>query len=752
MSQTYHSVEFSTMTFHRHWLAAAAVCVLAAACSAPETDEDTSADMDTAADMDTGTEEPVREIVEIDPENDPRLWLEEVDGERALEWARGQNERTFARLQDDPRYDGFYNAALEIYQSNDRIAYGAYQGGFVYNFWQDSTNTHGLWRRTTLDSYLSDAPEWDVILDLDALSEEEDVNWVWRGANCLGPDYNRCIITLSDGGRDAAHRREFDIEARSFVEDGFVTPEAKGGISWIDENTVMVGLATGGEESTESGYPVAAYRWERGTAFEDATEVLRGDLTDVGLWGFRVEDNHGTTFMMASEADTFFETTWWILPDGAEPVSLPIPARSSIQDFFDGQLIISLEEEWTHGQETFPQGALLSFDLAAFVDSGEIATVNTVFVPNDRQSIGGVGATQSTLLVQIDENVTGGLQAFTRGEDGLWSSETIATPENLTLGLTGTSVHHDVAFLNVEGFLTPDSLYVVDVENRSVEVAKSTPERFDADGLVVEQFEAESPDGTMVPYFVVRHEDTVMDGTTPTLLYAYGGFQVTIAPSYSGVRGRLWLENGGAYVVANIRGGGEFGPAWHQAGLKMNRQRIYDDLIAVAEDMIDTGLTSPRHLGVYGGSNGGLLTGVMYTQRPDLWNAVVSAVPLLDMLRFDQLLAGASWVGEYGSPSDPDEGGFLRSISPYHNVDANGDYPEIYLYTSTADDRVHPGHARKMAHLLSETGHPYLYYENLSGGHSAAADLPALARRDAMLYVFLTQKLMDDEAPEGSAE
>lgn len=738
------------MPFQRHWLAAAALSVLAAACSDPASNEDMSADMDTASEMDA--DDQARAIVEIDPENDPRLWLEEVNGEEALAWATGQNERTFARLQDDPRYEGFYNQALEIYQSDDRIAYGSYRGGFIYNFWQDSTNTHGLWRRTSLDSYLSDTPEWDVILDLDALSEEEDVNWVWRGASCLEPEYTRCIITLSDGGRDAAHRREFDVSSRSFVEDGFITPEAKGGMTWVDENTVLVGLATGGEESTESGYPVAAYRWERGTPLADATEVLRGQQSDVGLFTFRVEDNQGAAYLMASEADTFFETTWWILPEGGEPLSLPIPAQSSIQDFFDGQLLITIQEEWTHGEETYPQGALLSFDLASFIANGEIAAVSTVFIPNDRQSIGGVGATQSALLVQIDENVTGRLEAFTRGEDGNWTSDSIPTPENLTLGLTGTSVHHDVAFLNVQGFLTPSSLYVVDVANRSVEVAKSTPEQFDTTGIVVEQFEAESPDGTMVPYFVVRQEDTVMDGSTPTLLYAYGGFQVTVSPSYSGVRGRLWLENGGAYVVANIRGGGEFGPAWHQAGLKMNRQRIYDDLIAVAEDLIDRGLTTPRHLGVYGGSNGGLLTGVMYTQRPDLWNAVVSAVPLLDMLRFDQLLAGASWVGEYGSPADPDEGGFLRSISPYHNVDANGDYPEIYLYTSTADDRVHPGHARKMAHLLSETGHPYLYFENMEGGHAAAADLPALAQRDAMLYVFLTQKLMDETAPEGSSE
>ena len=741
------------------WTSVAALCVVAAACSQPA-DEDASTDMtDTVsetemaadtADMATdGSAE--RAIVEIDPDNDPRLWLEEVEGERAIEWATGQNERTFARLQGDARFEGFVSDALEIYQSTDRIAYGAYRGGFIYNFWQDADNTHGLWRRTTLDSYMSDDPEWDVILDLDAVSDAEDMNWVWRGANCLGPDYRRCIITLSDGGRDAAHRREFDMESRTFVEDGFITPEAKGGISWVDENTVLVGLATGGEESTESGYPVASYRWERGTPIEEATEVLRGDIADVGLWSFRTEDNLGNVYMMASEADTFYETTWWVMPENGEPMSLPVPAMSSIQDFYDGQLIISVEEEWTHGGETYPQGALLSFDMAGFVESGEIAAVETVFIPGPRQSIGGVGATNSALLIQIDENVTGGLSAFYHDENG-WRSEAIETPENLTLGLTGTNPHHDVAFLNVEGFLTPDSLYVVNVAEQSVAPAKTTPERFDTAGLIVEQLEAQSPDGTMVPYFVVRHEDTVMDGTTPTLLYAYGGFQVTIAPSYSGVRGRLWLENGGAYVVANIRGGGEFGPAWHQAGLKMNRQRIYDDLIAVAEHMFETGLTTPRHLGVYGGSNGGLLTGVMYTQRPDLWNAVVSAVPLLDMLRFDQLLAGASWVGEYGSPSDPDEGGFLRSISPYHNVDANGEYPEIYLYTSTADDRVHPGHARKMAHLLSETGHPYLYYENLSGGHSAAADLPALARRDAMLYVFLSQKLMDDVAPEGSAE
>ena len=723
------------------WAMGAGVLALAA-CSQPASEE---SDTVTTQTSETSGE---REIVQIDPENDPRVWLEEVEGERALEWVEGQNERTFARLREDERYQGLYDQALAIYQSEDRIPYGAYYGGYVWNFWQDADNTHGLWRRTSLESYLSDAPEWDVVLDLDALSEAEDRNWVWRGANCLAPDYDRCMLTLSDGGSDAAVRREFDISERAFVEGGFETPDAKGGVSWVDADTLLVGLATSEADSTDSGYPSVAYRWERGTDLSEATEVVRGDREDVGLFTFRAEDSDGTVYMMASEADTFYDTTWWYLPMDGEPVALPLPTKSDIQDLYQGELVFTVNEEWTpaEGGETYPQGALLSFTMADFVESGELPTVKTVYVPGPRESIGGVGATASALLVAIDENVVGGLEAFHYAY-GNWTSDTVPVPDNMTIGLGATNSHEDIAFMNAEGFLTPDSLYQVNAAELTAEQVKSIPDRFDTEGLVVEQHEVASEDGTMIPYFVVRREDVAMDGTTPTLLYAYGGFQVSIRPSYSGSRGQLWLENGGAYVVANIRGGGEFGPAWHQAGLKMNRQRIYDDLIAVAEDLHERGLTSPRHLGVYGGSNGGLLTGVMYTQRPDLWNAVVSAVPLLDMLRYNQLLAGASWMGEYGDPSDPDEGQFLRSISPYHNVDANGDYPEIYLFTSTQDDRVHPGHARKFAHLLSEVGHDYLYYENTAGGHSAAANLEETARRDALLYTFLMQKLMDDVDP-----
>ncbi|HAQ34519.1 MAG TPA: S9 family peptidase, partial [Alphaproteobacteria bacterium] len=607
-------------------MSVAAAALLAACNPSTETADEADDTMNEADAGDMTNDAPAeRNVVSIDPDNDPRVWLEEVEGEEALDWARSQNERTFARLQGDPRFEEFQAEALEIYQSEDRIPYGSYRDGHIYNFWQDAEQTHGLWRRATLDSYLSDSPEWDVVLDLDALSEEEGINWVWRGADCLAPDYARCMITLSDGGRDAAIRREFDMESRSFVEDGFVTPEAKGGVSWIDSDTLLVMLATDPETSTESGYPYIVRRWERGTPLEDAVEVMRGDTTDVGVWAFRMEGTGGEHHMMVSEANTFYETTWWALPDGGEPVQLPLPAKSSLQALYDGQLVFTIEEDWSleGSTESFPQGALLSFDFQNWLDTGN-ADVETVFVAGPRESIGGVGATASALLVQIDSNVVGGLASFAHGDDG-WTRTDFDTPANMTLGLTGTDASHDVAFLNAEGFLTPDSLYQVNVADHTVTPIKSTPERFDTEGLVVEQHEAESTDGTMIPYFVVRRADTVMDGTTPTLLYAYGGFQVSITPSYSGVRGRLWLDRGGAYVVANIRGGGEFGPAWHQAGLMMDRQRIYDDLIAVAEDMIDTGLTSPRHLGVYGGSNGGLLTGVMYTQRPDLWNAVVSA-------------------------------------------------------------------------------------------------------------------------------
>ncbi|MCC5996245.1 MAG: S9 family peptidase [Oceanicaulis sp.] len=671
-------------------------------------------------------------------------WLEEVEGEDALGFARLQNERALGLLQSDPRYQVLYDQALEVLESTDRIPYVAVRGGELWNFWRDGQNIHGLWRKTSVESYATGSPEWDVVLDVDALAAEEEKNWVWGGSTCLGPDYRHCILTLSDGGSDAAVRREFDTETRTFVEDGFVIPQTKGSAAWVDENTLLIATSLEADETTTSGYPFVVKRWTRGTPIEDAVTVYSGRAADVGVWPARFEQADGTAYFIAIQRESFFEGVYWLLPEAAtgEPIALPLPRKSTPQALFDGQLVFSTEEDWAPIEDgpTYPAGAVLSIDMAALAETGELPEVKTVFVPDSRQSVGSVAATANHLLMVINDNVVSHLEAFTYS-GGAWTSQPVEAPENASISIVTADDQSDLAYVNVSGFLTPETLYRVSAE-LTLEPAMSAPAWFDAEGMVVEQRQARSGDGTMIPYFIVRREDAA--GPQPTLLYAYGGFQVSLTPSYSGVRGRLWLENGGTYVLANIRGGGEFGPAWHQAGLRTNRQRIFDDLIAVAEDLIHTGETTPAQLGVMGGSNGGLLTGVMYTQRPDLWGAVISQVPLLDMMRFHLLLAGASWQDEYGFPDEnEDERNFLRAISPVHNVETDGDYPPIFILTSTKDDRVHPGHARKLAFLLDQLGHEMLYYENIEGGHSAAANLREAAKRQSLEYVFLMQTLMD---------
>ncbi len=676
-------------------------------------------------------------------ETDPRLWLEEVEGEKALNWVNKQNERTLADLQNDPRYQALFDEALAIVNATDKIAYGAHRGGFVYNFWQDAEHTHGLWRRTSLADYIGGNPTWDVLLDLDALSKAENENWVYKGVDCLSPTYERCIVTLSRGGKDASVRREFDVASKSFIKDGFIIPEAKGSTAWEDEDTLIVATDWGGDTMTQSGYPFVNKRWTRGTALDSAEELVRGDKTDVGMWPYRVELGD-RSIMFASEANTFYETTTWWLPEEGAPVQVPVPAKSNFQDVFKGQAILTLEEDWTpkDGGPTFAKGAMVSFSLQDFMDTKALPDVHLVLNPDARSAISSVSAARSALVVNMLQNVSSTVYAY--DFDGkTWTGRKLDLPENGAISVSSVNPHSDIIFANVESFLRPDALWYYNLEDNTAKEIYALPERFDASGLVVEQHEATSRDGTKVPYFIVHQKDMPHDGSTPTLLYGYGGFQVSMRPSYSGTLGKLWLENGGAYVLANIRGGGEFGPKWHQAGLKTKRQVIYDDFIAVAKDLIAKNVTSPRHLGIRGGSNGGLLMGVMYTQRPDLFNAVLCQVPLLDMLRYNQLLAGASWMGEYGDPSDPVEGAFLRSISPYHNVDPNKDYPQIFLMTSTKDDRVHPGHARKFGKLLEDDGKDFLYYENTNGGHSAAANLQETARREALGYLYLLRRLKD---------
>ena len=754
-------------------LSAAAVLALAACSpSQDDTQGDAMSEAQSEIAADTGSEtasapeandEALALNAAIQSEEESLTWLEEVEGERALDFARSMNERTLDRLQSDPRYDVLYERALEVLNSADRIPYVGVRGGELWNFWRDAENTHGLWRKTSAESYATDSPQWEVVLDLDALADVEDKNWVWRGANCLAPDYKRCLVTLSDGGSDAAVTREWDMESRSFVEDGFYIPETKGSAAWIDADTLLVATALDPAEATQSGYPFVVKRWERGTPLEGAPEVIRGEESNVGVWPSRFETEDGTSYMLATQAESFFESVYWYLPDGAsaEPVRLPLPRKVSPRALFQGQLVFSIEQDWTPvgGGTAYSAGAVLSFDMAEFAETGELPALEEVFVPNERQAIGSMGGTASNLFMVITDNVVGRLLALTHGADG-WSSTQIEAPDNATISIVTADDQSELAYVNVEGFLTPETLQRITPE-LTLEPAKSAPTWFDTEGLLVEQRQVASADGVMIPYFIVRADDAAGSAEAgPTLLYAYGGFQVSLTPNYSGTMGRSWLENGGTYVLANIRGGGEFGPAWHQAGLRTDRQRIYDDLIAVGEDLIAEGVTTADQLAVEGGSNGGLLTGVMYTQRPDLWGAVISQVPLLDMLRFHLLLAGASWQDEYGFPDEnADERAFLRSISPLHNVEPGAEYPPLFLLTSTKDDRVHPGHARKMAYLLNELGEDVLYYENMEGGHSAAANLEETAKRLALEFTFLMQELMgpaesqaDSQAGDGAPE
>ncbi len=670
------------------------------------------------------------------------LYLEEVLGERALGEVRAWNDRTLSRLTSDPRFAAMESDALKILNSKDKIPYVSHRNGIVQNFWQDAANVRGVWRKASLESYITANPAWETILDFDVLAKEEGKNWVYKGASCLEPENELCMISLSDGGKDASLQREFDKRTKSWVKDGFITRETKGGSSWLDADTQIFGIDFGAGTMTESGYPMTARLWKRGQPLDESTEFMRGEPADVALSVGAFERADGSREIVATRALTFYdtETSWIPRKDGVmqKPVPFPIPRKSNLGSEFKGQMLLTLNEDW----RGYKIGDLVSFSFTDFMANGEIKDINLMFRPDEKSSLNGYGQTKSKILMSISRDVKSAAFAF--DWDGKkWTSQPLDFPANGTVSIGATDDKEELAFLNSDSFLTPSTLWTYDTASEQKARAKSLPDWFDASAMVAEQFFATSKDGTQVPYFVVRAKATKMDGNNPTLLYGYGGFEVSLNPSYSATRGKLWLEQGGVYVLANIRGGGEYGPKWHQAGLKTQRQRIYDDFIAIAEKLVADKITAPKHLGIEGGSNGGLLMGVMLTQRPDLFNAVVCAVPLLDMLRYDKLLAGASWVGEYGSPADPVEGAFLKSISPYHNVKADAKYPEVFFVTSTKDDRVHPGHARKMAKRMQDQGHDFLYYENIDGGHSAAANLKETAKRLALQHVYLLQKLKD---------
>ncbi len=673
--------------------------------------------------------------------DDPYLWMEEIEGTRALDWAKAQNTRSLGVLQGDPRYADLEAKALAILNAKDRVPGVSFAGdGSLRNFWQDADHVRGLWRKTTLESYRTAEPVWETILDIDALSKAENANWVFKGASCIPPEETRCLVALSNGGKDAVTVREFDTTTKSFVPGGFVLPEGKQNYTWLDKDTLLVGREWAPGELTRSGYAYVLKTLKRGQALDQATEVFRGTETDVSVNPFVLRDADGEAVaVMAGRGISFFESETYLL-GGAKPVKLDLPLKSSIQGYVDGQMIVLMEQDWP--AKGFKTGDLISFDLAKLKASPDKATAKLVMRPTARQSVESVNTTRNKLVVGLLDNVKGAALVFTHGAQG-WTSQKLDLPANSSIGLGSASDKDDRIFFTVTGYLTPTTYWLGDAASGKLEQVKASPARFDASTHVVEQFEATSSDGVKIPYFVVRPKGAAHDGQAPTLLYAYGGFQVPLTPGYSGVMGKLWLERGGTYVVANIRGGGEFGPAWHEAGLKANRQKVYDDFFAVSQDLIARKITSPRRLGIMGGSNGGLLMGVALTQRPELYNAVVVAVPLFDMIRYSQIGAGASWVGEYGDPTIPSERAVIAKYDPYSNLKAGKKYPEVFIETSTKDDRVHPAHARKAAARLMELGYPVLYYENIDGGHAASANLAETARRQALEYVYLTRRLMD---------
>lgn len=686
---------------------------------------------------------------------DDHLALEEVNGTEAMAFVAEENRQSLSALTGDRRYETYRAEAEAILTATDRIPGPGFLGDGISNFWQDAQNPKGLWRRTTIDSYRSANTQWETLLDIDQLARTEGRDWVFKGADCLAPDETRCLINLSDGGKDAVVVREFDLTTKRFVDGGFTLPEGKHRIEWLDHDTLLVATDFGPNTLTESGYPFIVKSLKRGQTLAQATEVYRGDIGDggYGVSASVLRDGAGTmqAVIISRPLDTFRSETW-LLKDGG-PVKLNLPERVAVEGILGGRLIVSNDQDWTHRGREYKAGSLLSLDLAQLDGSGPpIIYVDSdpelIFSPGSRQSLQQVTVLGDSVVAAISDNVVGKLLRFRFGSTmearlGEWSATEIPVAANSTVNLGSSSKETGRFFYSVEGFLTPSTLSLADTRAGTAETIRQAPARFDASTHVVEQFEATSSDGTKIPYFVTRPRDLPMDGSGPTILFGYGGFQVSFPPAYKPEMGKLWLENGGVFVQANIRGGGEFGPNWHQSVLRENRQLAFDDFAAVAQDLINRGITSPRRLGIYGRSNGGVLTSVSITQHPELFNAAVIESPLIDMLRYHELPAGASWIGEYGDPRVPGDAEFIARYSAYQQLRPGAEYPRVYITTNTRDDRVHPGHARKFAARLGEMGYDHLYYEETSGGHSNDADPVANARRWARHYVYLSQQLMD---------
>ena len=710
---------------------------LLAACGAPPTPPPPPPTADAVAkNPPAQTEAPVVSKAEAKPE-DPFLWLEEVLGDKPLAWVAERNAKSKAELEAAPGFASLRDRLRRIYDSKEKIPMPEVRGKYVYNFWRDDTNPRGLYRRASLDEFKKPAPKWEVVLDLDALAKAEKENWVWHGVGCLYPKYERCLLHLSRGGADAVVVREFDTVKKQFVADGFVLPEAKSSIDWKDLDTVYVGTDFGPGSLTDSGYPRIVKEWKRGTKLTDAKTLFEGQKTDMVVAGERQFDHGAERDWVYRKPSFFTEELYARNGDKFEKIDKPEDAESQV---WDGQLLLRLRSAWTVAGKTYPAGALLITPLADFrAGKREMALV---FEPKPNTSLESYMGMKTALVTVELEDVKSTVFVHTRTKNGFVRTK-LETPTMSSVYAWAYDQHNsDDYWLMPSSFTAPASLALGNATKKArAAIVKKNPDFFEAAGLEVGQQFATSKDGTKVPYFQIAKKNLPLDGSAPTLLEGYGGFESSMTPHYHAATGAAWLERGGVYVVANIRGGGEYGPSWHKAALKENRQRAYDDFIAIAEDLVKRKVTTTAKLGIIGGSNGGLLMGVMMTQRPDLFGAIVCRVPLLDMMRYHKLLAGASWMEEYGDPDKPEERAALARFSPYQNVKSGTKYPRTLFTTSTRDDRVHPGHARKMVARLLELGQDLLYYENTEGGHGGAANNEQRAYMDALAFTFLGKQL-----------
>lgn len=661
---------------------------------------------------------------------DPYLWLEDVTGDEALDWVRAHNEPTIEELCDG-EFERMRSEALAVLDTDSRIPYVRRRGEFLYNFWRDATNPRGLWRRTTLDSYRTDSPDWEILVDVDALAAADGENWVWASADVLEPDLTLALISLSRGGADATVVREFDLRTKEFVEGGFELPEAKTDVTWEHADSVLVGTDFGPGSLTDSGYPRIVKRWLRGQPLSEAATVFAGLPADVSV-GAGFDPTPGYERLIVSRSLDFFNHEYYELR-GGETIQIDVPTDARIS-LHREWLLIRPRSDWQVGSATYPAGSLLAVDYDEFLSGGRDLAV--VFEPDAHTSLVTVSWTRDRLILLTLADVASRLEI---AEPGSWRREPVCgLPPNTHTVVVDVDAYGDEIFVDSSGFDTPSRLMWGHAGDPLTQV-KSAPAFFDASDIEVSQHFVASDDGTMIPYFVVGHRGC--EGPGPTLLGGYGGFESSNLPGYAGVLGRLWLARGGTYVLANIRGGGEYGPRWHTQAMRENRHLVYEDFAAVARDLVERGITTVPQLGAQGGSNGGLLMGVMLTRYPQLFGALVCSVPLLDMKRFHRLLAGASWVAEYGDPDDPDDWAFMEPFSPYQNISAGANYPALLMTTSTRDDRVHPGHARKMTAALEAAGHRVHYYENTEGGHAGAADNAQTAFKTALTYAFLWRTL-----------